>query len=318
MNVKFLKITILIFILSIIGGGTVYANNTDSFTANTPKTVTALGVDTVGAASEQYLLTVTKDANVNAITVKVGSNTISPVKSGGNTFWISKNNNPSITATTKAGYVAASGTGSTGAMSSAKTVNVTSKAAKYTVTFNANGGTCSTASKQVTYGSTYGTLPTPTHATAGYTFNGWYTSASGGTQVTKDTNVTIVQNQTLYARWNTLSLSLTNKTSKITKVRVYETTTKYTDYTTYNNMIVYRGQKVVLYHSSSRMWMTGYTDLGTCESCYFNVPSTASGSASLNIKYLNACEPYAPTGSGDYLDLSQSSGWVTSVSLKTN
>lgn len=32
----------------------------------------------------------------------------------------------------------------------------------YTVTFNPNGGTTSTTSKKVTYGSNYGTLPTPT------------------------------------------------------------------------------------------------------------------------------------------------------------
>ena len=49
----------------------------------------------------------------------------------------------------------------------------------YTVTFDANGGTTPTASKSVTYNSTYGTLPTPTRT--GYTFNGWYTAASGGT-----------------------------------------------------------------------------------------------------------------------------------------
>lgn len=33
---------------------------------------------------------------------------------------------------------------------------------EYTVTFNSNGGTTTTTSKKVTYGSNYGTLPTPT------------------------------------------------------------------------------------------------------------------------------------------------------------
>ena len=41
----------------------------------------------------------------------------------------------------------------------------------YTVTFNANGGTVSTTTKQVTMGQPYGTLPTPTRS--GYTFKGW-------------------------------------------------------------------------------------------------------------------------------------------------
>lgn len=40
----------------------------------------------------------------------------------------------------------------------------------YTVNFNANGGSTPTASKTVTYDSTYGTLPTPTRE--GYTFQG--------------------------------------------------------------------------------------------------------------------------------------------------
>ena len=69
----------------------------------------------------------------------------------------------------------------------------------YTVTYNGNGGTPSVASKTVTYASTYGTLATASRT--GYTLNGWYTAASGGTQVTADTVVKITSNQTLYAQW---------------------------------------------------------------------------------------------------------------------
>lgn len=69
----------------------------------------------------------------------------------------------------------------------------------YTITFNANGGTVSSSSATVTYGSTYGTLPTPTKN--GYTFNGWYTASSGGTQVTSSTIVDTAGNHTLYAQW---------------------------------------------------------------------------------------------------------------------
>lgn len=75
---------------------------------------------------------------------------------------------------------------------------------EYTVTFNANGGTTSTASKKVTYDSTYGTLPTPSaYSKTGYivTFNGWYTAKTGGTHVTASTTVKITGNQTLYAHW---------------------------------------------------------------------------------------------------------------------
>jgi uncharacterized repeat protein (TIGR02543 family) len=51
----------------------------------------------------------------------------------------------------------------------------------------------------VTYGSTYASLATI--SASGYTFLGWYTSASGGTQITNSTTVTTTSNQTLYAQW---------------------------------------------------------------------------------------------------------------------
>lgn len=69
----------------------------------------------------------------------------------------------------------------------------------YTVTFNANGGTVSPSNKTVIYSEAYGDLPTPTRS--GYEFNGWYTETSGGTHITKNTIVSIISNQTLYAQW---------------------------------------------------------------------------------------------------------------------
>lgn len=71
--------------------------------------------------------------------------------------------------------------------------------ATYKVIFNANGGTVSTANKNVTYDSTYGTLPTPQRTY--YTFLGWYTSASGGTKITSSSKVSTAKEHTLYARW---------------------------------------------------------------------------------------------------------------------
>ena len=68
-----------------------------------------------------------------------------------------------------------------------------------TVTFNANGGTCGTASKTVTYNGKYGELPVPSYS--GYIFKGWYTAVTGGTQITATTVVTTKSNQTLYAIW---------------------------------------------------------------------------------------------------------------------
>ena len=72
-------------------------------------------------------------------------------------------------------------------------------AKSYTVSFRANGGSVSTSSKIVEYGSAYGELPIPEHT--GYTFTGWYTSSSEGTKVTEETLVQTAGDHTLYAHW---------------------------------------------------------------------------------------------------------------------
>ena len=76
----------------------------------------------------------------------------------------------------------------------------------YTVTFNGNGGS-TPSSKSVTYDSTYGELPSSTQA--GYTFAGWFTDASGGTEVKSDTKVKIIKDQTLYAHWTSNGYTVT-------------------------------------------------------------------------------------------------------------
>ena len=116
---------------------------------------------------------------------------------------------------------------------------ITKPSRSYTLTYNANGGTVSPASTTASYtfGGYYTatggggdqlinangnitdkftttkysanatlyakwtrnaiTLATPTRA--GYTFKGWFTAASGGTQITSATSITA--NQTIYAQW---------------------------------------------------------------------------------------------------------------------
>ncbi len=65
----------------------------------------------------------------------------------------------------------------------------------YTITFVTDGTSCE--AKSVTAGQSIGTLPTT--AKDGYTFNGWFTSASGGTKVTSAYIPT--EDMTLYAQW---------------------------------------------------------------------------------------------------------------------
>ncbi len=66
----------------------------------------------------------------------------------------------------------------------------------YTVTYDANGGSCSTTSENASSVA----LPTPTRD--GYTFNGWYTAATGGTLVgVAGDSYAPSADITLYAQW---------------------------------------------------------------------------------------------------------------------
>jgi uncharacterized repeat protein (TIGR02543 family) len=76
----------------------------------------------------------------------------------------------------------------------------------YTLTFNAQGGTVSPASKPATFGAMVGELPDP--ARGGYTFSGWYTSASGGAKYTESTVYGIAADTVLHARWTANSYTL--------------------------------------------------------------------------------------------------------------
>ena len=67
----------------------------------------------------------------------------------------------------------------------------------YTLTFDPNGGTCSTASKTVTFGSAVGTLPAPTNNKAD--FAEWRVN---GLAITSSTTWNIAADATAVAEWN--------------------------------------------------------------------------------------------------------------------
>lgn len=67
----------------------------------------------------------------------------------------------------------------------------------YTITFDAAGGDCDTASVRTDLDGKISTLPEASRD--GYTFRGWFTVASGGEQVTTETVYSA--DTTLYARW---------------------------------------------------------------------------------------------------------------------
>ncbi|MDR3319283.1 MAG: InlB B-repeat-containing protein [Clostridiales bacterium] len=80
------------------------------------------------------------------------------------------------------------------------------EAAKYLVTFNYNGGSGSESTRPVDKNTAVGALPEP-DARDGYTFDGWFTSMSSGTQITADTSITA--KVTFYAHWTALPYTIT-------------------------------------------------------------------------------------------------------------
>ena len=68
---------------------------------------------------------------------------------------------------------------------------------RYIITFNGNGGTPSVTS-MTTIDQKLPELPTATHS-GRYSFDGWYTAASGGTKIT--TATVFYENTTVYAHW---------------------------------------------------------------------------------------------------------------------
>ena len=73
----------------------------------------------------------------------------------------------------------------------------------HTITFDANGGTVNPASLTTDANGKLPSLPTPSRN--GYTFDGWFTAPSGGTQVTAASVFT--KSITLYAQWTYVSTS---------------------------------------------------------------------------------------------------------------
>lgn len=112
--------------------------------------------------------------------------------------------NPSKTGNTFTGWTGSNGTtaqtsvsissGSTGNKSYTANWRVNS----YTATFNGNGGSAGTSITKP-YGSQLGTLPTSSRT--GYTFRGWFTATSGGTQISTTTTMP-ANNVTYYAQWS--------------------------------------------------------------------------------------------------------------------
>lgn len=216
--------------------------------------------------------------------------------------WFEDTSNPS-----GAHYFTDSGTTYTVNAIASDTVN------SYTLTANANGGSISatsgwtgtgtTATKKVAYGSAYGTLPTPTAYTKdGYTvtFKGWFTAASGGTQVTASTTMG-ADNVTIYAQYS--EVDSTKPTVTITC----------TDYNTFS------------WTASDNVGVTGYaiTNSSTAPTDWTTSGTLTSGSkdvTSAGTYYVWAKDAVGNTASASIVAyaLTKKQGANTTLTIKEN
>lgn len=101
---------------------------------------------------------------------------------------------------------------------------VTVSEERYTVTYDANGGTVPAASQRFDIGDVYGNMPVPSRT--GYQFAGWYTNRSSGTRVT-GTTVVRERNHTLYAHWTPVTYIIRYHKNGATGGSMADTSCKY-------------------------------------------------------------------------------------------
>ncbi len=89
----------------------------------------------------------------------------------------------------------------------------------YTVTFEPNGGTVSPASGTTNDSYTLTSLPTPSRR--GYSFDGWFTAADGGDEVTTETLFS--GNTTIYAHWTYINSGWNGSSMPVNPIIVEDT-----------------------------------------------------------------------------------------------
>lgn len=110
-------------------------------------------------------------------------------------------------------------------------VNAQYKINQYSVYFDGNGGTSSFGSITKYYDEALGTLPSASRT--GYTFKGWWSSPTGGSQITSSTRMPAT-GPTYYAHWEinkyTITTSVINGTITPTDIGVIYNTDKTVSY----------------------------------------------------------------------------------------
>lgn len=202
---------------------------------------------------------------------------------------------------------------------------------EYTVTFDANGGT-GTTTKVLNYGDSLGTLPTPSRAH--YTFAGWFTERSGGTQVNSSTVMSEAKDVTFYAHWTIVPYSVSWYTGTGYTISVNRTSSPNawagTGYLG-NGAAVYYGDVLSITYSattgysisghgstsvtvtgnvnSSVIYATASPNSYTYTILYRSSNGTDLGSSSATYNYGTTNTIYAPDKSGYYTPGSQTIAW---------
>lgn len=132
------------------------------------------------------------------------------------------------------------------------------------------------ASKKVTYKEKYGDLPNP--KLEGWKFKGWYTSATGGTQVSKETIYEATVDSTVYAHWEQIKYTVrfngngnwNTSQGSYTQQFTYDvsgtlTPNKFTrpDNTTYNSLNYTKGYEFIGWGTSATQKTATYTNKQT-------------------------------------------------------
>ena len=144
----------------------------------------------------------------------------------------------------------------------------------------------------VTYGSTYGTLPTPKRV--GFIFNGWYTGEKGtGTKITSGDTVAITKDTTLYAKWtaNTYKVDFNGNMFSTTSRTLNGLTFTY-DYD--NSYLTINGTP-----STTSTLLTNFTGLDF----------TSGDKYTMTLNYISGTYAYTGTGSASFVaDVANSAG----------
>ena len=164
----------------------------------------------------------------------------------------------------------------------------------YTVTWNANGGTVSPASS--TQSTVGGSVTAPTPTLSGYSFNGWYNAASGGSLIVNGGgSYTPSSNTTLYAQWTYIhvypTISPTLSVSSITTTSAVISWSQTNAYYDYLNGTTYLG----LATSTTLTGLSPSTAYSGSVTVYSTTGDTATGYYSFTTAAAGV-KPSAPTG----------------------